>query len=524
MWNPPIALTLEEQNMAARPRQRRQCFVLLRERRHDRLDADFQHTLAKRESPEPTGNAPLEGGRWALALLVQAYCHVSAREAGERTVMDQRWQMVLDGLGTAPPPCSQGPLGNFRRRLMAHNLDKTLLDRPVTWAEQTGGCGARQRRAALASTPLGGAGRVEDTVHWLGQAWRKAVGLVAQALGTSVAGLLEEGGLTWVGHRRLQAALDLNGGEPRAQEQALRLVREEVDRWPRWREQHQRLPAPPSPLREVREPRVQMGEPAPAPAPAGGPGGRRIKPPGGPDRRLSIEDQAMRHGRKSRAKTCHGFKAPLVLALDRRVTREVVVRPAHEPADAVVEWGAAAREQGQGLLPLDLDLGDMARPRLGPWAAPGVDLLARPWPCGGPCGTKHDFRVALAHGTGTWPGGQTVPMLPGRAAQWPARACDVCPQRAQCTTAPRGPGRTLTRREDEPVPQKLRAKLQTKRGRASLRKRTAVEEAIAHHVAPQGRRARSKGLRKNQCDGRRHAAVSNLQGAASYEEQRQLAS
>ena len=79
-------------------------------------------------------------------------------------------------------------------------------------------------------------------------------------------------------------------------------------------------------------------------------------------------------------------------------------------------------------------------------------------------------------------------------------------------------------REDEPFQQKLRAKSKTKCGRASVRKRTAVEQAIAHHVAHQGRRARSKGLRKNQFDGRRHAAVSNLQVAARYAAERQLAS
>ena len=62
---------------------------------------------------------------------------------------------------------------------MAHNLDKTLLDRTVTLAEQTGGFGARQRRAALDSTPLFGAGRVglpRSTLNVLGHALRKAVG------------------------------------------------------------------------------------------------------------------------------------------------------------------------------------------------------------------------------------------------------------------------------------------------------------------------------------------------------------
>lgn len=45
-----------------------------------------------------------------------------------------------------------------------------------------------------------------------------------------------------------------------------------------------------------------------------------------------------------------------------------------------------------------------------------------------------------------------------------------------------------------------------------------------HQLAYQGRRARYKGLRKNQFDGRHHAAVSNLHVAAHYAEERRLAS
>ena len=47
MWNPPILSTREEQKIAARTRKTRKFFVFLRERRHARLDADFQHTLAQ---------------------------------------------------------------------------------------------------------------------------------------------------------------------------------------------------------------------------------------------------------------------------------------------------------------------------------------------------------------------------------------------------------------------------------------------------------------------------------------------
>ena len=120
---------------------------------HEILDADFQNTLTKSYSPESGGHEPVEAGLLALATLLQAYCHVGDRDAVELTVMDKRWQRVLDGLGAEHSPFSQGTLFNFRMRLIAHNLDKTLLDRTVALAETTGGFGARQLRAVLDSPP-----------------------------------------------------------------------------------------------------------------------------------------------------------------------------------------------------------------------------------------------------------------------------------------------------------------------------------------------------------------------------------
>src|SRR4029450_5633540 len=101
MWNPPIALTSEEQHIATRTRKTRKFFVCLREHRQERLDADLQPILAQSSRPEPGGHEPGDGGRVGLATLVPA-C-----------------------LGAEPPPCSQGPLCHCRRRLMAHHLDQT---------------------------------------------------------------------------------------------------------------------------------------------------------------------------------------------------------------------------------------------------------------------------------------------------------------------------------------------------------------------------------------------------------------
>ena len=490
MWNPPSALTPEEQKMATRTRNARKFFVFLRARRHELLAATFQATLAATYSAEPGGKEPVEAGMLARATLLQAYCHVGDRDAVDLTVMDKRWQMVLDCLGAEQPPLSQSTLFNFRMRLIAQNLDKTLLERTVALAERTGGFGARQLRAALASTPLLGAGRVEDTVNLLGHALRKAVGLAARALGTSAEALLEEAGWVLVGHSSLKAALDLDWGPPPAREQALGLVLEEVARWNKWLEQPQCLVEDMPSLQDVMDTLAQIIMQDTEPAPEGGPGGKRSKQPVAPDRRISLEDADMRHGRKSSAKTFNGFQEHCGLDWDRRVTREVVVRPANEPEHEAVELLAETLEKPPGLLPLDVDLGYMASPRMPQWAEQGVYIIARPWPQGGTRFTKDDFTFDLGHGQVPCPGGQTVLLVPGKDVQFPASACERCPQRAQGTTAKSGQGRSLSIREDEPFQHKLRAKLKTKRGRAALRRRTAVEHAISHHIAHQGRRAR----------------------------------
>jgi len=519
MWNPPMALPPEEQKMATRTRTARKCLVFVRARRHAWLEATFQTPLAATYRAEPGGKEPVAAGLLALATLWQASGHVGDRDAVALTVLDKRWQRVRDGLGAEQPPLSQSTLCNLRLRLSAHTLAKTLLERPGAWAERPGGVGARQLRAALDSTPLFGAGRVEDPLHRRGHALRQAVGLAARALGMAAEARLEDAGVVLVGPSSLQAALDLDWGQPQAREQAWGLGLAEVARWKQWREPHQCLGEEMPSLQDVMDTMAQIMMPDTAPAPAGGPGGKRIKQHGAPERRLSLEEADRRHGRKSSAKTCHGFQEPCVLDWDSRVPRAVVVRPAHEPEQEAGERLAEPVEQPPGLLQLAGDRGSMASPRMTPWAEQGVSIMARPWPPGGPRLTQDDCTFDCVHGQVTCPGGQTVLMVPGQDAQFPASACERCPQRAQGTTAKSGQGRSLAIREDAPCQPKLRAQSKTTRGRASLRKRTAVEHALSHHLAHQGRRARSKGLRQNQCDGRRHAAVSNLQVAAHYGEE-----
>lgn len=523
MWKPPVELSPGEQQIVKRTKKHRRFFVFLRENRHELFDEEFQEALAVVRGLETREDNRIEPALLATATVLQAYCGVGDQEAVERSIMDRRWQLVLDCLDVEKPPFGKATLWRFRVQLIEHELDKVLLDRTVQLAEKKGGFRPRKLRAALDSSPLFGAARVEDTFNLLGHALFKAVGTAAKELGRSVDELLDEAGMRLLGQSSLKAALDLNWGEPGARHKALSMVLEELERWKRWLEGHSSLSEKQPPMKEAMETLEQILEQDTEPDPDGGSGGRRLKKGVSHDRRISVEDQQMRHGRKSSSRTFNGFKQHLVHDLDSKVIREVVVKPANEPEHEVVELVKDELDKGKGLAQLNVDLGYMGSPQIQRWAEQGVHIIARPWPQrNGKHFGKEKFKFDFAKMTITCPSGQSMPISPGHLVTFPAASCDSCALRAACTDRKPGRGRSVGIRADEEFQDKLRAKMRTKARRASLRKRTSVEHAISHHVATQGRRARYKGLRKNQFDGRRHAAVQNLHIAARYDASHEL--
>src|SRR6266516_3133193 len=177
VWRPPVEPSPAERAVIKAVR-RAKLFVFLREHRHELFDEQFQAELAEAYVDSPKGQPPL-----ALATIVQAYAGVSDDEVIEATVMDRRWQLVLDCMDADAPPFAKGTLVGFRKRLIECNLDRRLIERTVELAARTGGFGARALRAALDSSPLWGAGRVEDTINLMGHALRKALGVIARQQG-----------------------------------------------------------------------------------------------------------------------------------------------------------------------------------------------------------------------------------------------------------------------------------------------------------------------------------------------------
>jgi hypothetical protein len=224
VWRPPAEPSAAEQAVIKVVR-RGKLFVFLRLHRHELFSEEFQAELAGAYADSPRGQPPVPPARLALATLLQAYTKVSDDEVIEATVTDRRWQLVLDCLGAEEPPFSKGTLVGFRKRLIERDLDRVLVERSVQLAAATKGFGARALRAALDSSPLWGAGRVEDSFNLMGHALRKALGVIAvlqgrgQAAGIPV--VAAEAGVPQLAASSLKAALDLDWDDPAARDAAL---------------------------------------------------------------------------------------------------------------------------------------------------------------------------------------------------------------------------------------------------------------------------------------------------------------
>lgn len=508
-WLVPTELSPEEARVAAKLRRIGKFYAFLREIRAELFDDAFQAELAT--AYQPRGVAPVPPALLAMVLLLQAYDQVGDAEAVVSAQLDPRWQMPLGCLGATEAPFSQGVLVKFRERLIAHDLDRKLLDRTVALAKQRGGFGWQALRAALDSSPLLGAGRVEDTWNLLGRALRTVATCAAKTLKMPCEQVLREAGVTLVGAVSLKAALDIDWSDPAAHADALARLLAEVDRLEAWvTTQVPLAEAPPvqAALAALRRVVTQDLEPDPTT------GQRRIRRGVAVDRMPSLGDPEMRHGRKTRTRPFTGYKRHVIKLLDADLIVDAVVRPANHPEHEVVALLTPAVAPHGPLAELFIDRGYLGSPAIGTLHTQGVAIRAKAWtsPNGGRF-PKQAFRIELADGRVICPAEQTA-LIPAGAttAHFPAPVCQPCALRAACTTATGG--RSIAIHPQEALLQTLRAAQQQPDGRARLRQRTTVEHSLARVQQLQGPKARYKGIRKNTLDVRRVAVVTNLQRLA----------
>jgi hypothetical protein len=97
-WNPRQTYTKQEEWVMRRLGRTRKLFAFLRAHRHELFDEVFQAELETMDRDPGAGKAPVSPALLARVTLLQAYLKVSDAEAVELSVMDRRWQLVLDCL------------------------------------------------------------------------------------------------------------------------------------------------------------------------------------------------------------------------------------------------------------------------------------------------------------------------------------------------------------------------------------------------------------------------------------------
>jgi Transposase DDE domain/Transposase domain (DUF772) len=513
-WTPPFAPTRQEQFLLKRLDRVRKLLGFLRLHRHELFDDAFQDELAAVYRTTGAGKEARPPAMMAMAMLVQGYLGISDAEMIELTVVDLRVQMVLGCLGAEHPPFSQGALQEFRERLIAADVDRRVLERTVELAKATKAFDPRKLpktlRVAIDSSPLEGAGRVEDTFNLLAHAARNVVSCAAGLLGWTDEKVCRQAGIPLLRESSIKRALDIDWNDAVEKAAAIKSFSRQLDSLQSWIAGHLPEELVKPPLKEHVETLVQIRTQDLEPDPHGG---SRIREGVAEDRRVSIEDQAMRHGRKSKSKRFNGFKRHIAADVDRGLILACAITPANRPEDeAMPSLTIDMEHQGLDVDHLLIDRGYINSALVDEVLGRRGKIVCKPWKsCNGSLFPKSAFTLNIRDRTIECPNGQVQAFSFGTVVEFDPDVCDRCALRAQCTTAEFGNGRSVAIAENEQLQQRLRKQIQTSAGRQALRERTMIEHKLAHISQRQGNTARYVGIRKNTFDLRRASAIQNLE-------------
>lgn len=521
-WSPREELSKQEQFVIGRLKRTGKLFAFLRSQRHVLFDEAFQQELESMYRATGEGKVPVAPALLAMVVVLQAYTGASDAEAVEHAILDARWQLVLDTAGRKKPAFSQGTLQAFRERLVAHDMDRRLLERTIEIARQTAAFDwkklPRQLRVAIDSRPLVGAGRVEDTINLLAHAARKVLSCAAELSNMTPARLAAKAGVPMLAHKSIKAALDLEWSAPAQKSSAIVTLVEQLDRLEAWVRQELAGEIDELPLSEHLATLAQLRAQDLDPEPPGGT--PRIRKGVAEDRRVSVEDPDMRHGRKSKSKRFNGFKSHIAMDIDTDLILACAVMPANRPEE---EGVPLLRDDlaipSHDIRELFIDRGYIASADVQAMADAGRTVVCKPWAQpNGRFFPKSAFLIDIRRKIITCPNGKQRAFELGTTIQFTPSDCRQCPKRSGCTDGALDHGRQVRIAPDEPLQQKLRKEIASPAGREHLRERVVVEHRLAHLARKQGPRARYRGTRKNLFDVRRHAAVLNLETIQRVEE------
>jgi hypothetical protein len=517
IWNPPIELSAKEEKVAKRIRKAK-LFIFLRKIRHQLFDDEFQMELATVFKDSSVGLSPIPPAQLALAIIVQAYTGVSDDEVIEAIEMDRRWQLALDCLDCEQPPFSKGTLVKFRALLISNSFDRRLIEKTIEMAHLSEGYNPKSLKVALDSSPLWGAARVEDTYNLLGHALKKALQVIAQDYQQDLTTVAANTGADIITETSLKAALDLDWDDPETRNAALSTILQTLNSVESWVKQKTDLSDKTATevnksIDDARQIELQDVEEAPDGSP-------KLRKGVAKNRRISIEDEDMRHGRKSHSQKFDGYKRHVLKDLELQMVRAVGVTRANEPEASVttdIELDLNAQQITlENLEELHIDRAYLVS-HLVKDRTQNLTIICKAWKVrNGKFFDKNAFVLDWENYLIRCPNGVSLSFTEGTVVHFPKQQCQTCPLRSQCTESKQG--RSISIHADESLLVELRERQTTESGRRKLRERVSVEHTLAHISQWQGDRARYIGLRKNLFDLRRMAVVHNLHVLARMSE------
>ncbi len=306
----------------------------------------------------------------------------------------------------------------------------------------------------------------------MGHAVRKALGVIAAASGWGqTAGtviMAAQAGVPQLGASSLKAALDADWDDPAARDAALAQVLGFLDQVGTFTAGWAGEEAAASVLaaaRQARDQDVDLAGPVPV-----------LRRGMAKDRRISIEDAQMRHGRKSRSVLFDGYKRHVLHDLDTGLIVAAGITPANAPEASVTAGISTDLDAaGRHLAELHIDRANLSS-HLVRDRGPGLAIFCEAWRVRNTTGRypKDQFTLDFTTRQLTCPAGVSMPFAPGKTVRSPNGP--ALPARCgPCTTSSNG--RSVSIHPDETLLAELRQRQQTPAGRARLRECVKVEHA-----------------------------------------------
>ncbi len=188
-----------------------------------------------------------------------------------------------------------------------------------------------------------------------------------------------------------------------------------------------------------------------------------------PNRRISIEDKDMRHGRKSRNQRFDGYKRHVLKDLDLGMVRAVGVTSANQPeAEVTQPIETDLQYQKVKLKELQIDRAYLTS-HLVKQRNSDLTIVCKSWRVrNGKLYDKTAFILDWENSQILCPNGISLPFVQGQVVHFSKHECNICPLHSQCTNSKNG--RTVSIHPDELLLKELRERQNTAQGRTKLQR------------------------------------------------------